>query len=292
MKEAYEDEYDYEEDDEWEKRADDIKAFIYSDDVTYSGDTYYLRRTEIKNCYKEYTALTDRAKDVFKKENYRHYQVLLQGYQKVVETEAAEAAAAKKAAEEAAAKKAAEEAAAKKAAEEAAAKKAAEEAAAKKAAEEAAKKDGAKTEEPAVGDVVEAGDANYEIGADDTAKYMGPTNKTKKSYTVPDSKTIGGKTRKITSIDAKAFQGCDKMTKLVIGKNVKKIAAKTLKGKKKLKKVTIKSTALTSVGNGAFNGLARGAKIYMPKLNKKQKSKYKKLFKKKVIGTAKIVWKK
>ncbi len=291
MQDAY-----YSDEDEDVILSDDIEAFIYNDDVSYNGTTYYLHRNEIKSCYQEYKALTDRAKEVFKNENYRAYQILVQGYQKVVETEAAEAEAAKKAAEEAAAKKAAEEAAAKKAAEEAAAKKAAEEAA-KKAAEEAAKKDGAKggdnqSKEPAVGDVVQAGDANYEIGSDDTVKYMGPTDKNKKSYTVPDTRTIGGKSLKVTSIDAKAFQGCDKMTKLVIGKNVKKIAAKALKGKKKLKKITIKAKGLTSVGNNAFSGLPRGAKIYMPKLNTKQKTKYKKLFKKKVVGTAKIVWKK
>ncbi|MCR5418075.1 MAG: leucine-rich repeat protein [Lachnospiraceae bacterium] len=130
--------------------------------------------------------------------------------------------------------------------------------------------------------------AEYQVVAEGQVKYNKPTDQKKSSYTVPATVKVGNKTMKVTVFDTKAMKGCSKMKRLTVGKNVTKIVGKGLNGKKKLKKVTIKSTKITKVDKGAFKNLAKGAKIYLPK---KMKTKYKKLFKKNVIGNAKIVWK-
>ncbi len=130
--------------------------------------------------------------------------------------------------------------------------------------------------------------ASYQVTGDGTATYNGPKSKSKTSYTVPATVKINGKTRKVTVFDTRSMKGCSKMKSLTVGKNVTRIVGKGLNGKKKLKKVTINSKMITKVDKGALKNLGRGAKIYLPK---SMKSKYKKIFKKSVIGNAKIVWK-
>ncbi len=92
----------------------------------------------------------------------------------------------------------------------------------------------------------------------------------------------------MTAILSGAFKGCDKMTQLTIGKNVKTIPKNLCKGKKKLKTVIVKSKVLSKVGSAAFKNMAKKAKIQLPK---KVKTKYQKLFTKKVRGEASLKWK-
>ena len=93
-----------------------------------------------------------------------------------------------------------------------------------------------------------------------------------------DTITIGGRKFLVTSIGNSAFSGCSKATSATIGKNVTKIGSKAFYNCKKLKKITIKSTKLKSVGPKAFKGINKKASIKVPKSKLKA---YKKLLKKK-----------
>jgi len=114
-------------------------------------------------------------------------------------------------------------------------------------------------------------------------------NKKLKSVVIPATVTLNGYTFNVTEISAKAFKGCNKMTKVTIGKNVSKIGKSAFSGCNKVKTVTIKTTKLTAknVGAKAFSGINEKAKIKVPK---KKLSAYKKFLKKKGVGKkAKIV---
>ena len=71
------------------------------------------------------------------------------------------------------------------------------------------------------------------------------------------------------------------MTTVTLGKGVKKIGKETFKGNSKLSGITIKSTALKSVGKDALKGIQSNAKIKVPA---KKLSTYKKLLKNKGQG--------
>lgn len=83
-----------------------------------------------------------------------------------------------------------------------------------------------------------------------------------------------------------AFNGCKKMEKVSIPKNVQEIGAKAFNGCKNLKMITIKSTALKKVDATAFKGIKANATIKVPK---KQYKAYKKMLKKVLPSTVKIV---
>ena len=85
--------------------------------------------------------------------------------------------------------------------------------------------------------------------------FVAPVSKKKTSVTIPKTVKIGSVTYKVTKISAKAFNGCSK-----------------------LKKITVKSTYLTSVGSNAFKGIYKKAVINVPAA---KLTKYKKLMKNK-----------
>ena len=111
-----------------------------------------------------------------------------------------------------------------------------------------------------------------------TVALSGIKSKKSKSLKVADTITIGGRKFLVTSIGNSAFSGCSKATSATIGKNVTKIGSKAFYNCKKLKKITIKSTKLKSVGPKAFKGINKKASIKVPKSKLKA---YKKLLKKK-----------
>ncbi|MBR4760122.1 MAG: leucine-rich repeat protein, partial [Lachnospiraceae bacterium] len=117
--------------------------------------------------------------------------------------------------------------------------------------------------------------------------FTAPADTKVTSVTIPATVTVGGKTMKVTVIEAGAFSKCKKLKTVTIGKNVTQIRKNAFKGCKKIKTVKVKSKKLKKVGNGAFKNLAKNARIYLPK---SKKSKYKKLFTKKVIGSTKLKW--
>ncbi len=120
---------------------------------------------------------------------------------------------------------------------------------------------------PAKGLVVTKSGLKFKVMAStDTAKTVSVVsivNKKKTSITIPKTVTIDGYTYNVVSIEKKAFANA-----------------------KKLKKITIKSTYLKSVGKNAFKGVHAKVKIKVPKSKLKA---YKKLFKGKGLkSSAKI----
>lgn len=106
---------------------------------------------------------------------------------------------------------------------------------------------------------------------------VGAKSKKVTSINIPATVKIGGAKYKVTAIASKAFQGYGKLKKVTIGKNVKKIGASAFAKDKKLTKLTVKGTALKSVGKKAFNKVPKKAKVTAPKKSKKA---YRKLLKK------------
>lgn len=115
--------------------------------------------------------------------------------------------------------------------------------------------------------------------------YVQPKNSKKKSVTVPATVVIDGQTYKVTAIANKAFEKNSKLKSVIIGENVKKIGKEAFYKCKNLKKITIKSTVLKTVGKNAVKGIHQKATIKVPK---KQYKTYKSLFKSKT-GYAKTM---
>ena len=110
----------------------------------------------------------------------------------------------------------------------------------------------------------------------------------KTTITIPDYITIKGKKYPVISIQSNAFVKCKKLTKVVIGKNVRRIKPKAFYNCKKLKTIVIKTKKLTMkrVGKKAFAGIYKKAKITLPKggFSKKQKAAYKKILRARGVG--------
>lgn len=122
----------------------------------------------------------------------------------------------------------------------------------------------------------------YEITSEKGVNYKAP-KKNVSSVTIPDTVKINGKTYKVTGISPNAFKNNNKLSKVVIGKNVAKIGKNAFYNCKKLTLVTIKTQKLTlkSVGKNAFKGINAKGTIKVPKAKKKA---YKTLLKKRGIG--------
>lgn len=116
-----------------------------------------------------------------------------------------------------------------------------------------------------------------------TVEYSAAAKGAKGTITIPAQVTIKGVTYKVTSVGASACRNRAGITKVIIGKNVKKIGNRVFSGCKKLKKVTIKTTKLTesTVGSNAFLGISSGVVVKVPESKVKA---YRKLFKKKGIS--------
>lgn len=97
-----------------------------------------------------------------------------------------------------------------------------------------------------------------------------------KKVSIPKTVKIQGKTYKVTSIAANAFKNNKKLTSVTVGANVTTIGGKAFYGCKNLKKITVKSAKLKSVGKNALKGIHKKAVVKVPK---SKLSKYKKLFK-------------
>lgn len=110
-----------------------------------------------------------------------------------------------------------------------------------------------------------------------TVTVTGGKSKKLKSVTIPATVKIAGVKYKVTAVSAKAFQGYGKLKSVTIGKNVKKIGANAFAKDKGLTKITVKGTAIKSVGKKAFANVPKKAAVKVPKKSKKA---YSKLFKK------------
>lgn len=85
-------------------------------------------------------------------------------------------------------------------------------------------------------------------------------------------------------IPAKAFKGCEKLSKVTITGKCRVIGKNAFWGCKRLKTITIHSKVLSQIGKGAFTKCAKGLTITVPKSKKKT---YIKMIRK-VSGTTKI----
>ena len=110
----------------------------------------------------------------------------------------------------------------------------------------------------------------------------------KTTIVIPDYITMKGKKYPVIAISGNAFKKCKKLTKVVIGKNVRRIKAKAFYNCKKLKTIVIKTKKLTMkrVGKKAFAGIYKKVKITLPKggFSKKQKAAYKKILRARGVG--------
>ncbi|MDO5703347.1 MAG: leucine-rich repeat protein, partial [Lachnospiraceae bacterium] len=126
------------------------------------------------------------------------------------------------------------------------------------------------------GAVLESKAARYVVQKDlKTVHYKAPLSKAVKNVSIPATIKLAGKTYKITGISAKAFYGCADLAQLAVGKNVKRIGASACSGCGSLKKIVIKSEALSSVGANALSGIAANAVLEVPSA---KVAEYKKLF--------------
>ena len=124
--------------------------------------------------------------------------------------------------------------------------------------------------------------AVYKVTGKNTVEYVKATSK-KASRTIPSTVKLKGIRCQVTSIAAKAFKGDKKIKAVVIPSTVRKIGKEAFAKCKNLKKITIKTTYLSSkkVGANAFKGIHAKATIKVPQ---KQTKAYQKLFKARGIG--------
>ncbi|MBO5303166.1 MAG: leucine-rich repeat protein [Lachnospiraceae bacterium] len=165
----------------------------------------------------------------------------------------------------------------------------------------------AQPEYPVVGEELKLANDCYKVTNADsvygTVEYTGTTGKSK-TIKIPDTITVDGIVYKVTSISTnalknnkkitkviignnvktigiRAFYGCKKLTSVTIGKSVIRIGKEAFCNCKKLAKIQIKSAVLQSVGKNALKNIKNSAQIKVPK---KKLAAYKKLLKGKGQG--------
>lgn len=107
----------------------------------------------------------------------------------------------------------------------------------------------------------------YKVTGKDTVTVVGfDTPKT--SLSIPAAVTLEGYAYNVTAINAKAFKG-DNIKSLTIGANVQTIGKNAFQGCTSLKKITIKSTVIKSIGKAAFKKTSSKATVKVPKAKKK-----------------------
>ena len=135
---------------------------------------------------------------------------------------------------------------------------------------------------PKVGSKFKVGKGWYKVtksaASGSTAAYLKPAAKTYRNAEIPATVKWSGITFKVTSIGAKAFKGCKKLSSVTVEKNVVSIGASAFEGCKNLKKITVKTKVLNKVGKNALKGIHAKCKIKVPK---KMLEKYTAKFKKK-----------
>ena len=134
---------------------------------------------------------------------------------------------------------------------------------------------------PAVGSTYSDGKATYvytsSTASGGTVTYVKPSKKTEKKIKIPASITVDRRTYLVTVISANAMKNNKNLREVTVGANVKTIGKSAFEKCGKLKKITIQSKVLKSVGKKAIKGIDKKCTIKVPKKNK---AAYKKLFKK------------
>lgn len=132
---------------------------------------------------------------------------------------------------------------------------------------------------------------NAKTNGKGTVKVIGVKSKSVKKklkkITIASKVAIGGKQFSVTAIEKNAFKDCSKVTSADIKANVTSIGSKAFSNCKKLKKITIRSTKLKTVGKNAFQKINAKAVIQVPKA--KLKTYKKKLSRKGQKKTVRII---
>lgn len=115
----------------------------------------------------------------------------------------------------------------------------------------------------------------YKVSGLDTVTVIG-FDMPKSKLVIPDTIMLEGYAYKVTAIANNAFKG-ENIKNLTIGANVTTIGKNAFANCKSLKKVTIKSTVIKSIGKKAFAKTPKKATFKVPKA---KKAAYKKLLKK------------
>ena len=115
-------------------------------------------------------------------------------------------------------------------------------------------------------------------------QYEAPAKNAKGKVKVPAFVKVNGVTYQVTSVSGKAFMKNNKVTKIIIGKNITKIGKKAFSKCKKLKLLVIKSRKLKTknVAKDAFKGITKKTTVKVPKSKMKE---YRKLLRKKGLSS-------
>lgn len=116
-----------------------------------------------------------------------------------------------------------------------------------------------------------------------TVSYVQPVNSKTTSVTIPATITLNGIKYKVTGISKNACMNLNKLKKVTIGKNIKKIGKRAFFGCKKLTKITVKTKKLTlgNVKEAAFKGVYKKAVFNVPNA---KKDAYTKIFRRRGGG--------
>lgn len=138
-------------------------------------------------------------------------------------------------------------------------------------------------EEVKAGDTFVHKSLRYKVTGKGKAAVTGTEKKSLKYVTIPARVSYKGVNLKVTSVGSKAFEGCKKMKKAVLGKNVAAIGKMAFYGDRQLKSIVIQSKVLKKVGGRAIKGIYKRAVIKVPGI---KETSYRKLLKKGGLGTA------
>lgn len=125
----------------------------------------------------------------------------------------------------------------------------------------------------------------YKITGSNTAEYT-KCYKHTASINIPTAIYLKGTIYKVTSIAPKAFRNNAKITKVNIGKHIKKIGNSAFEKCKSLKKITVTAGSLSSIGKNAFKNIYKRAHFSI-KGKKNARRTLIKLLKNKKIGYSK-----
>ncbi len=115
------------------------------------------------------------------------------------------------------------------------------------------------------------GTAQYNVTGDGTVSCFKPKNKKLKRVTIPSNVTIDGISYAVTSIDAKAFSGCRRITNITIPSSVTVIGKNAFSGCSNLKKIVINANSNLVIQKNAFKNINPDSTIYVKGVSGKTK---------------------
>ena len=104
----------------------------------------------------------------------------------------------------------------------------------------------------------------YKATSRNTAKLI-KCKTSDSEITVPSKVVINGKSYKVYAVAKNAFNGCDNLTKVTLGKTITTIGVKAFADLESLSEIVFNSKSKDGIkiGKGAFNGISEEAQFYM-----------------------------